>query len=469
MTTRAWLAVLGVGLFILSTGCAVRPAPPSQHPICLEVLNAVPGDGEAQAYQAHFRASAHPYFKIAPPYSDFSVAELDAQAFRYWRAAVVSASWEELALHQLRTLGQTMASSRECLVARAFELTQSDWDAINREVAQRDLYHDWRRWVGLYPLSAAMVQWRIRAAQRDWRAEYGGPFPEPATLYQPNRAPELDPKILATWMADSYQSNPLQLPQLPRSQLSRLMQAHAPDFEVLQASSADRIGTVINHAGAPQLDLSQATVYVSSGYAQVNQTYLLQLQYTLWLPERPKAHALDLYGGHWNGLTWRVTLDTHGQPLWHDSIHNCGCYHQIWKPNDWVAHAEIGPEQPLFLEQSWTGRPRITLLPNTHYVRWVDDADRPSENNIQHQQRYRLTDYTQLMVLPGEQTPVSLFAPSGLITGSERLERYLLWPFGVKSPGTMRRQGHHAIAFVGKRNFDDPRLWSTLLTPKRQP
>jgi hypothetical protein len=208
---------------------------------------------------------------------------------------------------------------------------------------------------------------------------------------------------------------------------------------------------------------------VSSSFDWINGTYLLQLNYTLWFPERPQVHALDLYGGRWNGQTWRVTLDPDGQPLWYDSIHNCGCYHQIWKPNDWVVHADTGPEQPLFLQQSWSGRPRITLLPGTHYIRWVDAAERPSENRIQHQKGYRLTDYTQLMVLPGEQAPVSLFAPSGLITESARLERYLLWPFGVQSPGTMRRQGHHAIAFVGKRTFDDPRLWTTLLTPRLNP
>ena len=52
----------------------------------------------------------------------------------------------------------------------------------------------------------------------------------------------------------------------------------------------------------------------------------------------------------------------------------------------------------------------------------------------------------------------SVFSPRGLIENSHRLERYVLWPMGVLSAGAMRQSGHHAIAFVGRRHFDDPAL-----------
>jgi hypothetical protein len=52
----------------------------------------------------------------------------------------------------------------------------------------------------------------------------------------------------------------------------------------------------------------------------------------------------------------------------------------------------------------------------------------------------------------------SLFRENSLVPGSKRLERFLLWPTGVLSPGAMRQWGRHAVAFVGKRHFDDPRL-----------
>jgi hypothetical protein len=42
--------------------------------------------------------------------------------------------------------------------------------------------------------------------------------------------------------------------------------------------------------------------------------------------------------------------------------------------------------------------------------------------------------------------------------GTERGERFFLWPMGIESAGQMRQWGHHATAFVGRRHFDDPNL-----------
>ena len=52
----------------------------------------------------------------------------------------------------------------------------------------------------------------------------------------------------------------------------------------------------------------------------------------------------------------------------------------------------------------------------------------------------------------------SAFRPDGIVPGSERGERYLFWPMGVREPGAMRQWGRHATAFVGRRHFDDARL-----------
>ena len=53
----------------------------------------------------------------------------------------------------------------------------------------------------------------------------------------------------------------------------------------------------------------------------------------------------------------------------------------------------------------------------------------------------------------------SLYGPDGLVDGTERLERFLLWPMGIASPGATRQWGHHATAFVGRRHFDDVDLF----------
>ncbi|WP_417567869.1 hypothetical protein [Marinobacter sp.] len=49
--------------------------------------------------------------------------------------------------------------------------------------------------------------------------------------------------------------------------------------------------------------------------------------------------------------------------------------------------------------------------------------------------------------------------------GTARLERFLLWPTGVLSPGGMRQWGRHATAFIGKRHFDDPDLLNRYFEP----
>ena len=51
-----------------------------------------------------------------------------------------------------------------------------------------------------------------------------------------------------------------------------------------------------------------------------------------------------------------------------------------------------------------------------------------------------------------------MFGADGIVKGTERAERWLLWPTGVRETGAMRQWGNHAIAFVGRRHFDDPDL-----------
>ncbi|MNN73055.1 hypothetical protein D3C81_1891420 [compost metagenome] len=64
----------------------------------------------------------------------------------------------------------------------------------------------------------------------------------------------------------------------------------------------------------------------------------------------------------------------------------------------------------------------------------------------------------ELRQLPHPQGQHSLYDRRGLVPGTQRLERWLLWPSGVVSPGAMRQWGRHASAFVGQAHFDDPDL-----------
>lgn len=72
--------------------------------------------------------------------------------------------------------------------------------------------------------------------------------------------------------------------------------------------------------------------------------------------------------------------------------------------------------------------------------------------------QYQRAELDQLRQLPHPQGHRSLYGSDGLIPGSQRLERWLLWPSGVKSAGAMRQWGRHATAFIGRAHFDEPDL-----------
>jgi hypothetical protein len=96
----------------------------------------------------------------------------------------------------------------------------------------------------------------------------------------------------------------------------------------------------------------------------------------------------------------------------------------------------------------------------THYLTGIALA--PDEG----QMRYEFEDDDDLRSLP---TPGggrrSIYRPDGLVAGSERPERWLFWPMGVPSAGTMRQWGHNATAFLGRRHFDDADLIERRFTP----
>jgi len=73
---------------------------------------------------------------------------------------------------------------------------------------------------------------------------------------------------------------------------------------------------------------------------------------------------------------------------------------------------------------------------------------------------YDLLPYEVLESLPTQNGPgKSLFNSEGIVPGTERNERFFLFPMGVPSVGSMRQRGHQAIDFIGKAHFDDPDLF----------
>src|SRR3990167_844354 len=256
--------------------------------------------------------------------------------------------------------------------------------AFARAVAAAQVADDYRTWArvaGLYPLFKPIFARGVAAWQHS-AARAKAPTDGAQWLgYQP--LPSRTQTISIRLVEDA-----LGLPQAQPAELEALFNRHTPWLKVEQASRSDRLGSPQFRAdGTRGFNQQHIRLYRHSGWSRLQGRWHLQLSYQFWFSQRPKPHALDLFGGELDGLSW---VDA-----------------------------------------------RRSLYPGVSY------QTRPLDH---------------LRQLPHPQGQRSLYRADGLIAGSQRLERWLLWPAGVKSPGAMRQWGRHATAFIGRAHFDDPYL-----------
>lgn len=333
--------------------------------------------------------------------------------------------------------------------------------AVAAAVTIPDDYEDAWRALGVYPLSALGVRLGIRNLHRETLDTFRQPLstlPVAGTLrrYVPPEPVGRPARI---------RSDALGVPNPDPAELERLLKWHAPVWEVDTAGFDDRPGQPYwGGAARPAVDPAEAVVYHYVDHARLDGRVLLQLVYQVWFNARPRESGLDIRGGMLDGLVWRVTVDRDGRALMYDSIHPCGCYH-LWFPGHGLRlrrSAHSLPEPPLAPQAAPVPRrdERVVLrvASGTHYLQRVY-ADLPGAGTS-----YRLAPYAELYRLVDVTTSGvrSLFGPDGLVEGTERAERWLLWPMGIREPGAMRERGHQPTAFVGRRHFDDPLLIETL-------
>jgi hypothetical protein len=330
-----------------------------------------------------------------------------------------------------------------------------------RRTRVADEYRTWQRALGLYPVSSLLVLEGIK----DLHAAESAGFAKAPENLKPAGA-----RILYR-MARASQANgaspwgriakdPLGIPEVDADTRERLFRFYAPTWAVDTANSDDRIGTPGWNGRSLVVRVEEPRVYTHVSFTRFEHQILIQLNYTVWFPSRPKTGPFDLLGGVLDGITWRVTLDRDGLPLIFDAMHNCGCYHQFF-PTDRLRSRALGhgTREPLWLPKTFANplpRPlTIYVAHRTHYIENVDAwlLDTPPID-------LQATPYSDLRSIAADGAARrSLFAPDGLVPGTERAERWILWPMGVPSPGAMRQWGHHATAFVGRRHFDDPKLF----------
>ncbi len=330
-----------------------------------------------------------------------------------------------------------------------------------------DAYQSWKRVVGLYPLARYVAGIGIERLHRElidsFQIPPGNNLPLQGKLirYSPSQSPLLTLEQITVMLRSAY-DNPLGIPRLSSEQLQQLLAHFAPIWEIDTGNNSDKIGFVsLDNDKQPQIDSNQPAVYVKHAYTRWHEKVLLQLIYQIWLPAREKTGMLDLYGGPLDSVIWRVTLSPEGSPIAFDSIHGCGCYYMLFPGQGYRAVPPDDDAEPVLSPKSISTispyhRVLLRLQSRTHYLQQVSLVDHTLDTSTL---RYQFIDLDGLRSLPMPNgTKQSLYGEDGIIDASARTERFLLWPYGVASPGAMRQWGTHAIAFIGKRHFDDPFL-----------
>ena len=327
-----------------------------------------------------------------------------------------------------------------------------------------DDYSNAMRVAGLY----ALTRHPFAAGVRRWESEMiaafarkGGPK-VPVVRYAPPSSQPRSREAIARLLSASA-ANALGIPEPEAQDLADLLAAYAPSFEVAIGGDYDRFGELrwLRARKTPSVEASQQVVYAQPTRTLYRGQVLLQFVYTIWFSERPPREPGDLLAGGLDGLTWRVTLAPDGEPLIYDSIHPCGCFHMFFPTPR--ARARPAPDDleewafsPQQLPRVQAGeRPLLRVASGTHYIEGVSLV-----RGIDAVARYELRDYGELRSLHSlEGGTRSAFGSDGLVPGTERPERHLFWPMGIRSAGAMRQWGRHATAFVGRRHFDDADLF----------
>lgn len=343
-------------------------------------------------------------------------------------------------------------------------------DNAKRKLRQKatvsDNYSTFKRVVGIYPISSAFVNQSILNLHENILDVFATPIdslPVKGQLVHyvpPVEVNALTPNETAA-IINRITNNPLSIPQPSALDRDKLFATFAPILEIDVVDNNDRIGTLNwDSTSMASVDVIYPRVYQRFSYTRFQGKILLQLNYLIWFPARPLTGRFDMLGGKLDGLTWRVTLGPHGRPILYDAMHNCGCYHMFFPSPTLHERAQSNTyQEPPLIPQTAPEVPvgqriLIRIAHRTHYLQRILATPKTDSGTA-----YVFNDYHALRSLPLSSGRYrSLFREDAIVSGTERGERWYLWPMGVLEPGAMRQWGNHATAFIGKRHFDDPDL-----------
>jgi hypothetical protein len=241
----------------------------------------------------------------------------------------------------------------------------------------------------------------------------------------------------------------------------KLVESFAPVFVQDVAASYDGLGQVVWKGDRLEVDGEKPTVYYYTSYAFLKGEPILQINYVIWYSEREGKRSPRIERGHLDGLTARVSLDSQGKPFMVDVMMDCGCYHFFAPEKERVDRIVSKPFRfdPFVAQWLPTLSPgkRLGIRINSgwHQVERLIALGEPPDSIS-----YELVPFDVLETLSHEDGRTeSIFDARGIVKGSERLERFILFSMGIPSVGSMRQRGHHAIELIGRVHFDAPDLF----------
>ena len=336
-------------------------------------------------------------------------------------------------------------------------------EKIKQTAVVPDDYIQGNQILGVYPLSSLFVKSGVRRLHKKIKAAFASTAEDLArpVTYAAEESSAIS-EIDVAHILQLSSANALSIPTFSEQDEDRLFKHFAPVWELDVLSEEDIIGMPYwDTKNKIMIQGSDPVIYQYLSHTRINGQILPQFNYISWLPSRPAKGAFDILAGHLDGLTWRVTVGRDGKALMYDAMHNCGCYHMFFPTGDTgidePAHGKN--EEPVLVPQRAPQllagqRLHVRIAAGSHYIESVQARATAAEYTT-----YRFADYNELRSLATKNGKrKSMFGSTGIVPGSSRRERWLLWPMGVEDAGAMRQWGHHATAFIGRRHFDDAHL-----------
>lgn len=430
----------------------------------------------------HQRVQGFPYLRTSRFLASFDSGELSEVAYLQWLMrhndkAVdgLLMEWKRLSPANKRRLGQYWPGTQADVTRALGECGEAlvQWQAALPRltgVTPEDQYQVWKRWVGLYPLAAIPFYVGVvneHEYLQGKQREFANASPEKMAqwAHYDRQEPSLAPgEALA--LLGRQELDVLGIPMLAPATEDQLLDAFMPALAIQHTinglAANDRpIRLIADASGAILRDVSQPTIYTHISYGRYQDHITLQLNYSVWFAERRADQPMDLYAGQFDGLTWRVHLSSSGTVLGYDTMHQCGCWYQFFPASGFSPHPALPvTQEPFNIGRTLQPEQQFTLWleSNTHYLLGVLPAIMP-----QSAEALNVLPYAELRALASPDGQYySPFNSQGLVPESRRLERFVFWPMGIPSPGAVRIHGTHAIAFIGQRHFDDPRILDEL-------